>query len=160
MSKRRWKSRQPSSMQEAIRLCLDYALHKHNRSTARIAELIGTSEWTIYKWMSEASIPSKRIRPFEFACDATYVTRYIAVSAQKLVIDIPAGKASSQDDLLDLQNAVNDAVSLLTRFYRGAADGADVLEGVTQAMEQLAGHRENVAKHEAPELALFEGGEE
>lgn len=29
MTKRRWKPRQPASMQEAIRLCLDYALHKH-----------------------------------------------------------------------------------------------------------------------------------
>ena len=145
-------------MQEAIRLCLDYALHKHNRSTARVAELIGTSEWTLYKWMSDGSIPSKRIRPFEFACDATYVTRYLAASAQKLVIDIPAGKTAEQADLLDLQNGVNEAVALLTRFYRGEAEAADVLQGVSHAMEQLAVHRENVRKNEEPELGLFEEG--
>jgi len=160
MTRKRWKPVQPASMQHAIRLCLDYALHKHNRSVARVAELIGTSEWTIYKWMTDGSIPSKRIRPFEFACDATFITHYIATSAQKLVIDIPAGRAGSQDELLDLQNQLNDAVSLLTRFYRGEAEAADVLQGVTLAMQQLAGHRENVRKHDAPELALFEGGEE
>lgn len=160
MTRKRWKPVQPASMQHAIRLCLDYALHKHNRSVARVAELIGTSEWTIYKWMTDGSIPSKRIRPFEFACDATFITHYIATSAQKLVIDIPAGRAGSQDELLDLQNQLNDAVSLLTRFYRGEAEAADVLQGVTLAMQQLAGHRENVRKHDAPELALFGGDEE
>lgn len=155
MTRKRWKPVQPQSMQHAIRLCLDYALHKHNRSVARVAELIGTSEWTVYKWMSDASIPSKRIRPFEFACDATFITIYIASSAQKLVIDIPAGQPGNQDELLDLQNQVNESVSLLTRFYRGEAMAEDVLHGVTCAMQKLAGHRENVRKHDAPELALF-----
>ncbi|MCS4503859.1 hypothetical protein NYO91_07185 [Arhodomonas aquaeolei] len=160
MSKRRWKARQPTTTQEAIRLCLDYAQHKHNRSVARVAELIGVSEWAIYKWMSEGSIPSQRIRPFEFACDATYITQHLAASAQKLVVDIPTGQPADQDALLDLQNVINGAVSLLTRFYRGEAETGDVLEGVTRAMEQLGAHRENVRKHEAPELALFEGGDE
>lgn len=160
MTRRRWKPVQPQTMQHAIRLCLDYALHKHNRSVARVAELIGTSEWSVYKWMSEGSIPSVRIRPFEFACDATFVTQHIAASAQKLVIDIPAGRGGNQGELLDLQNQLNEAVALLTRFYRGAADSADVLQGVTCAMQHLAGHRENVRKHEAPELALFEGDEQ
>tara|TARA_A100000171_G_C2137713_1_gene151722 strand:- start:3100 stop:3582 length:483 start_codon:yes stop_codon:yes gene_type:complete len=160
MTRSRWKPVQPSNMQHAIRLCLDYALHKHNRSVARVAELVGTTEWSVYKWMSEGSIPSVRIRPFEFACDATYITLYIANSAQKLVIDIPSGKAGSQDELLDLQNHLNNAVSLLTRFYRDEADTAQVLHGITQAMQQLAGHRENVRKHDAPELALFGGVEE
>lgn len=153
----RWKPVQPHNMQHAIRLCLDYALHKHRRSVARVAELVGTSEWTIYKWMSEGSMPSYRIRPFEFACDATFVTQYIATSAQKLVIDIPAGIPASQEGLLDLQNTLNHAVGLLTEFYRGSADPDDVLEGVTQAMRQLSGHRENVCKSAAPELQLFEG---
>jgi len=160
MTRRRWKARQPATMQEAIRLCLDWALYKHNRSVARIAELNGVSEWVIYKWMSEGSIPSKRIRPFEFACDATYITQYIAVSAQKLVIDIPTGRDCDESTLLDLQNTLNDAVSLLTRFYRDEAEPADVLQGVTKAMTKLAGHRENVRKNDAPELSLFEGDDE
>lgn len=158
--RRRWRPRQPVSMQEAIRLCLDYALHKHNRSVARVAELNGVSEWVIYKWMSEGSIPSKRIRPFEFACDATFVTQYIAISAQKLVIDIPTGRACDESGLLDLQNTLNEAVSLLTQFYRGEIEAQDVLQGATDAIGQLAGHRENVRKHAAPELDLFAGGDE
>lgn len=160
MARKRPKLKQPSNTSEAIRMCLDWAIYKHNRSVSRIAELIGTSEWVIYKWMSEGSIPSKRIRPFEFACDATFVTQYIAVSAQKLIIDIPTGRPAGQDDLLDLNTALQDAVSLLTRFYRNEAESQEVLQGVTDALKQLASQRENVRKHSAPELALFDGGEE
>jgi len=160
MTRKRWKPVQPQTMQHAIRLCLDYALHRHNRSVAQVGDLVGVTEWTIYKWISEGSIPSKRVRPFEFACDATFVTGYLAASAQKLLFDIPAGQPADQASLLDLQNQVNEAVSLLTRFYRGDAEADDVLQGVTQAMKQLAGHRENVIKSDAPELALFEGGAE
>lgn len=160
MSRKRWKHRQPASTQEAIRLCLDYAQHKHNRSVARVAELIGVSEWVIYKWMSDGSIPSRRIRPFEFACDCTYVTQTIAASAQKLVIDIPTGHSVDQADLLDLQNTLNDAVSQLTSFYRDSAEAAEVMKSLARAMKDLAGHRENVRKSDAPELALFEGDDE
>src|SRR3546814_16463613 len=71
--------------------------------------------WTVYKWMSEGSIPSRRIRSFEFACGATFLTQYIAISAQKIIIDIPAGRACGESGLLDLQNVLNDAVLLLTR---------------------------------------------
>lgn len=160
MTRKRWTTRQPKSMQEAIRLCLDFSLHKHNRSVARVGELCGVTEWTIYKWMQEGSIPSIRIRPFEFACGATFVTQYIGLSAGKLLIDIPSGRDVDQNDLMDLQNTVNSAVKLLTDFYRGKAEGNDVLLGVTAAMEQLAGHRENVRKHSEPELALFGEGDE
>lgn len=96
--KQRWKNRQPKTMQEALRLCLDYAQHKHNRSVARVAELMGVSE-----------------------CDA---------------------------------------VAQLTRFYRGNAEAPEVMKALTLAMQDIAGHRENVRKSDAPELELFEGGEE
>lgn len=123
-------------MQEAIRLCLDYALHKHNRSVARVAELMGVTEWVVYRWMSEGSLPSKRIRPFEFACDATFVTRYIVMSASQVVIYIPAGRACDQSDLLDLQNALNDSVALRTQFYRGEAEA---MHGITHPLRQPHG---------------------
>ena len=60
---------------------------------------------------------------------------------------------------LAYSSPVGGAISL-TRFYRGEAEAADVLQGVTSAMGQLAGHRENVRKHDAPELALFGGDDE
>lgn len=160
MTRRRWKPVQARSVQEAIRLCLDYAEHRHNRGAQRIGELIGTTEWTIYKWMSDGSIPSKRIRPFEFACDCTFITEYLAGSAQKLLVDIPSGRPADQSALLDLQNVCNTAVGALTRYYRNEAQTEDVLLAVTDAMKVLAAHRQNVTLADAPELGLFEGGGE
>lgn len=160
MTRKRWRPVQPSSLEHATLLCTDYALHRHNRSIPQIADIVGVSKWTIHKWIGEGTIPTRRIRPFEFACDATFITQWIAGSAQKLVIDIPRGAAADQDSLLDLQNQMNEAVGLLTRFYRGDAEAPQVLQGVTQAMKQLAGHRANVVKADAPELGLFEGGAE
>lgn len=157
MTRKRWKPVQPHSLEHATRLCTDYALHRHNRSVAQIADLVGVSEWSVYKWIADGCIPTRRIRPFEFACDATFITQWIAGSAQKLVIDIPAGKARSQNDLMDLQTCLNKAVEHLSGFYREQRDVEATLEGVTQAIKQLAGHRENVRKASAPELELFEG---
>lgn len=158
MKRRNWKRVYPHTMQEAIRLCLDWAAHRHNRGVARVAELMGISEWTVYKWMSEGSMPSSRIRPFEFACDATYVTEYIGHSARKLVVDIPSGSVAGGDDLLALNAKLQDAVQLLTQFYHGDLDDDAVIGGVTAAMTELAKHRVNVSKSEAPELELFGGG--
>ncbi|TBW58524.1 hypothetical protein EZI54_03835 [Marinobacter halodurans] len=160
MTRRRWKKVYPNSMQEAIRLCLDYAMHKHHRSVARVAELNGISEWVIYKWMSAGSMPTNRIAPFELACDCTFITEYIGSSAQKLLIDIPRGRPVSQDDLLDLQALLNESFGQLRRFYRDDAEAAAVIASVTDAMCALAGHRQNVTKSESPDLALFDGGDE
>lgn len=156
MTKRRWKKRQPASMQQAIRACLDYAEHHQNANAKRIGDLIQVSEWTIYKWMSKGSIPSERIPPFELACGCHYITEYLGHTAQKLLVDIPRGNTASQDDLLTLQEQLNRAINKLTAFYRDDIEAADALSAVSVAMSSLAGHRQNVAKHQAPELALFE----
>lgn len=159
MTRRRWKKRYPQSMQEAIRLCLDYAQHRHNRNAKRVADLNGISEWAVYKWMSEGNIPSRRIPPFEMACDCHYVTEYLGHAAQKVMVDVPRGRDVSQGDLLELQTQLNDVVNQLSRFYREDTGAAPALGALSEAMTALAGHRENVLKHDAPELALFDGGE-
>lgn len=161
MRRRNWKRVNPTSLRHAMELCLDYGREKRNLSVERVADLMGIpSKWTLYKWLENGRMPTTLIRPFEHACGATFITQYIGASAQKLLIDIPAGKPASQDDLLTLQTALNDAVSLLARFYKGEIESDQVVGGITQAMGQLAGHRCNVEKAAAPELALFDGGEE
>lgn len=156
MKRRNWKRIQAHSQAEAIRLCLDFALERHRRSVARVAELIGTTEWAIYKWLAKGAMPSDRIRPFEFACGATFVTAYLAASAHKLLVDIPTGKRVKDTDLLALQTGFNEAVNLLARFYQGEAEAGETIAALTNVMGAIAGHRENVAKHAVPELGLFE----
>lgn len=151
-----YRSNTPRSQHEAIRLCLDHARMKHRRSVARVAELVGTTEWAVYKWLAKGSVPSEKIRPFEYACGAHYLTAYLAYSAHKLLIDIPAGRPATDSALLELHTGFSEAVELLARFYRGQADSSDTLRSLSGVMAQIAGHRENVMKLDAPELELFE----
>ncbi|WP_111747638.1 hypothetical protein [Salinisphaera orenii] len=127
MSRKRWKKVQPQSMSQALRLSLDWAEHKHNRSVKRVADLNGVTEWTIYKWMSDGSIPSKRIPSFELACGAHFVTGFLAGAACKLIIDIPDGRDVGGDDLLDLQNQLNTAVNQLHQYYQDEGEAASAI---------------------------------
>lgn len=161
MRRRNWKRVNPTSLRHAMELCLDHGREKRNLSVDRVADLMGMpSKYTLYKWLENGRMPAVMIRPFEHACGATFLTQYIGASAQKLLIDIPAGQPASQDDLLTLQSTMNDAVTLLAQFYKGNLESEEVMGGITTAMAQLAGHRCNVDKAAAPELALFDGGEE
>lgn len=160
MGRRNWKRVQPQSLRHSMELCLDYGRDKKNLSVDRVADLMGIpSKWTLYKYLESGKMPANLIRPFEHATGATFITQYIGSSAQKLLIDIPSGKSTGDDGLLDLQCSLNESVRLLTLFYRGQVDAAEVLSGITDAMQELAGHRENVRKHGEPELDLFGEGE-
>ena len=157
--KRRQVNSHPRSQRDAIRLCLNHAREKHNRSVARIADLVGTTEWAVYKWLAKGAMPSDKIRPFEFACGVHHLTTYLTSGAHKLLIDIPSGRPATEDSLLELHTGFSEAVELLARFYRGQADNDDTLYALGGVLAQLAGHRENVLKHGAPELELFEEDE-
>lgn len=157
MGRRSWKRVAPNSLRHAMELCLEYGREKRNLSVDRVADLMGLpSKWTLYKWLESGRIPAVLIRPFEHATGATFVSQYIATSAHKLLVDIPAGQPASDADLLQLQTGFNEAVNLLARFYQGRADAAETLAALTGLMSQIAGHRENVGKAMTPELGLFE----
>lgn len=146
----------PRTQGDAIRLCLDHARLRHRRSVARVADLVGTTEWAIYKWLAKGSMPSEKIRSFEFACGTHYLTNHIAHSAHKLLIDIPAGRPVADNSLLELHTGFSEAVELLACFYRGEADSGDTLQALSGVMAQIAGHHENVIKVNNPELDLFQ----
>lgn len=156
MAKRNWKRVRPSSLREAMELCLEFAREKHNRSIDRVADLMGLpSKWTLYKWLESGRLPANMIRPFEHACGATFMTGWIGQSAHKLVIDIPQGKAASDMDISELQARLADAMGQLIRFYKGEANADQTVAGITDVISGLAWHRENVSRQAAPELDLF-----
>lgn len=160
MTRRNWKHIQPNSLRHAMELTLEFARERKNLNVDRVAELMGLpAKWTLYKWLENGRMPSILIRPFEHACGINFMTRYLAASDHKLIIDIPTGKSGSQEDLLTLQTACNEAVNLLAKFYRGAGDIDETLTALNDVMAQIAGHRGNVMKASAPELDLFGGDE-
>lgn len=110
--------------------------------------------WTLYKWFQSARMPISLLRPFEDACGADFVTRWVAASAGRLIIDIPTGRDATAEDMQVLQRTLNAAVGQLLDFYAGSADADETISTIQQAMEGLAWHRGNVERHVQPELDL------
>lgn len=160
MNNRNWKRVTPRSLRHGMELCLQYAKEKHNLSIERIADRMGlSSHWTLYKWLESGKMPANLIRPFEVACGCTFVTRFIATSAHKLVIDIPSSKPVADTDLLALQTGFNEAVNVLAAFYKGRAEAEEALGELNRLLTDIAGHRARVECAATPELDLFGGAE-
>lgn len=154
MSRRNWKVWRPASLQEAVEACVLYAQAHGRLSVDRIADLVGESKWTVYKWMQQGSIPARKIAGFELACGATYITEYLATSARKLVIDLPTGRLPGSADIHAVQDACNAAVGALLAFAKGAVDAPSTIDHLTAAMRLLAHERAQVERHAQPELDL------
>lgn len=153
---RNWKRIYPGSIVEALRLCKDHARERRNLSVERIAEIMGVTPDVLYKWLSTGRIPASLIPGFEHACGIDLVSRYLAASSGRLVIDMPTGHAAGPDAMQDLQQALNDAVGALLDFYKKGGDPAVTLQKTLAGVEQLAFHHHNVGRAAAPELGLWE----
>ncbi|MCA8013583.1 hypothetical protein [Burkholderia cenocepacia] len=155
MSRRNWKRIQPHSLRHALELCKEHARERRNLSVERISEHMGLADhWTLYKWFQSGRMPISLIRPFEDACGADFVTRWVAASAGRLIIDIPTGRDATAEDMQILQRTLNAAVGQLLDFYAGSANADETIATIQQAMEGLAWHRGNVERHVQPELDL------
>ncbi|MNJ30232.1 hypothetical protein D3C77_248280 [compost metagenome] len=157
MSKRRWKNLQPTSLRHASELCKEFARVERNLSVEGIATEAGmVDHWTLYKYFQNGRMPLALLRPFERACGIDYITRWIAASAGKLLIDIPRGRSANPQDMQALQEILTETTGALLAFYAGKNDTPDTLAALQSALEQLAWHRANVQQHATPQLNLGE----
>lgn len=154
MRKRDWRRWRPASLQEAVEGCLGFAADKHRRSVERVADLVGESRWTLYKWVEGGAIPAKKIAGFEHACGTHYVTAYLAGTAHKLLVDLPTGRIAGPSDINALQAACTAAVGALIDFAARKSSAAHTVESLTAAMTLLAFEREQVERSAQPELPL------
>lgn len=157
-TKAAWKRLQPTSLREAFRHCKEYAREFRRLTVPAIAELMGETEDTLYKWLSSGRMPAVMIPVYENVCGIDYVTQYLALRSHKLLIDIPAGKCASAMDVAELQGVMARGMSLLISHYQDGNDIEEVVSALTQIMGGVAYHRENVQRQ--PELDLFEGERE
>ncbi len=150
---RNWKRMQATSLRHALELCKDHAREKHNKSVERIADEMGVPDhWAVYKWIQSGRIPANLIRPFENACGIDYVTRWLAVSAGKVMVDVPSGRNLNGTDVVTLHNGFGTALQLLTDFYAKKVDAGQTLAALTAHLEDVAWHRANIAQHSQPEF--------
>ena len=153
--KRSWKpSQRPTSSIHAARLCKDHAAINLNLSVERIADLMGVTHDTLYKWLASGRMPLILIPAFELACGCSYLSEWLATSAGKLVINMPRGKRPTSADLMAINTTWANALALLTNFYSDPA-GADTeatLAALRTHLEHVAYHHQNVATYTTPEL--------
>ena len=156
--RRNWRDIRPRNLRDSFRLCKDHAKERKNLSVERIADLIGISDDLLYKWLSNGQMKASLIPSFENACGIHFVTEYLAAGAGRIVINIPLGRRADELALAELQALCAEAVAKLIRFYHDdLGDAEDTREYLTNALQGLAWHRENVDKLDMPELDL--GGE-
>jgi hypothetical protein len=152
--KRNWKRLLPHNLRDAFRLCKEHGIAEKRLSVERLAELMGkTPDW-VYKVMADGSMPANLIPMFETITGADYVSRHLAVSAGKLVIEAPVGRACDAVDMQTLQEILNAAVGQLLAFHAGKTESDAVIASVTEAMQKLAWHRQNAADRQQPSLDL------
>jgi len=153
-----WKQIRPTDLKSAFRLCKDYAIAKKRLSVPRIAELMGESEDSLYKWLSNGRMPAALIPAYEHVCGIHYVSEYLAGANGSIVIKIPKGKKADESNINDLQLAFGKAMERLIQFYRGEADLIETKDALTNILKGIVFHRENITHHEQPGLNL--GGDE
>lgn len=153
LTSRDWKRLQPTSLRHAMELSKDYARECRNLSVERIADHMGLADhFYLYKVIQSGRLPAILIRPFEAACGVDYVSRWIAASAGKLLIDIPSGRKLKGLDVVALHHSFSAALQLLTALYEGKADQAEVQAALTDHLVDVAWHRQNVIQFNEPEL--------
>lgn len=154
MIRRDWKRLRATSMVHALRLCKEFAQAKHNLSVERIADRMGATHDSLYKWLATGRLPAILIPAFELACGCHYVSEWLAASSGRLVVAMPTGRKPEGTELLDMNSSCAAALQLLTAFYAAPAD-ADTevtLSALRLHLEQVAFHHHNVAQYATPEL--------
>jgi hypothetical protein len=160
MTRRNWKTLQPTSLRDALELCKDHARERLNKSVDNIAEDMGLADkWALYKWIQNGSMPAKLIRPYQLVCGIALVSRWLAASEGKLLLVIPTGRAVKPEDLTQTHAGFAAAMSLITEFYAGKATQAQTMEAIAQHLQQMAWHHGNVQQHATPELDFDGAGE-
>ncbi len=155
MSRRNWKRWQPATLRDALKGCKDFALERHNLSVERIAERMGLEDhWALYKWIANGRMPLVLVPAYEHACGINLVSRWMAATDGKLLVDIPKGQQAQAADMVELNTGFAQALQLLTDFYQGGdkADAAATLDALRNHLQQVAAHHHNVAAYATPEL--------
>ena len=148
------KNQRANSLVHAMRLCKEYAQAKHNLSVERIADRMGATHDSLYKWLATGRMPAILIPAYELACGCHYISDWLAASAGRLVVPMPTGRKAEGTELLDMNSSCAAALQLLTAFYQAPteADTEATLAALRLHLEQVAYHHHNVAQYATPEL--------
>ncbi len=149
---RKFSSPVPTSLRAAFEADKTHALKHKRLNVERLAELLGTTPATLYKWIETDTMPVRALIAWQHLTGASNVVRYLASREAAVVIQIPTGRAPDADDVHVLQATLNGAVGALLGFMRGEMDREACLGKLGTGLESLAWHRANIDKSDQPEL--------
>jgi hypothetical protein len=154
MSRRNWKRARATSLIEALRMCKEFAQERHSLSVERIADRMGVTHDSLYKWLATGRMPAILLPTYEHACGCQFASIWLASSTGKLVIDRPTGKVASQADMVEFNSGFARALQLLSDFHENPseADTTTTLAALSAHLEQVAFHHRSVATYATPEL--------
>lgn len=155
MTRRNWKLVCPTSMVEALRLCKEFAQEKKNLSIERIADLMGVTHDSLYKWLAKGSLPAILIPAYQLACGCNFASVWLVTSeGNKLLIDMPKGRKGSTGDVMEVNSSCATALALLTQFYADPtpANAKATQDALRTHMAQVGYHEHNVAAYATPDL--------
>lgn len=89
-------------------------------------------------------------------CGINLVSRWLASTGGKLLVDIPTGRSCTAHDMQELQAVLTTSMGALLAFYNGTSDAPTTLGALQAGLESLAWHRGNVQQHAHPQLELGE----
>lgn len=154
MNRRNWKRVHATSTIESLRLCKEYALEKKNLSIERIADRMGVSHDSLYKWLANGSLPLIKLPAYELACGCHFASEFQAITSGKVLVNVPTGRSGQLASMVELNTGFAEALQLLTNYYANPVktDPAETLAALNNHMSEVAFHRENVAHCTTPEL--------
>ena len=154
MTRPSWKNRRATSLVHALRMCKEYAQARRNLSIERLADRMGVSHDSLYKWLATGRLPAILLPAFELACGVHYASEWLAANADRMVVQLPKGAKAEDADLVAMNTAWATTYQALTKFYAApSADAAEAtLDALREHMARVAYHQANVAQYSTPEL--------
>lgn len=155
MNKRHWNQVIPRSLTESLQLTKEFAICTKQLSVPRIADRLGRTPDSLYKYLGDASMPVNLLIPFMEACHRTYPLQYLAHSMNYLLVPMPRGRKAEHKALVQLNLFCTAVMGKLLSLQAGECSQQEVVDHLTVLMENLAYHRLEAQKHLQPELNLF-----
>ena len=82
MTRRNWKQVRPNSAIDALRLCKEYAQEKNNLSIERIADRMGVTHDSLYKWLASGKLPFNLLLAYEHTCGCHFASESMPGSSR------------------------------------------------------------------------------
>ena len=137
MRRLNWKKLYPRSLNHALQMCKELAGQKR-MNVERMADQLGCTPDTLYKWLAEARMPLNQLIRFESVSGAPLVTQYLANSHGYLLVPMPAGKKADQLEMSELTIFTNEVLIALAKCYEGEAEPEATSDKLMHLIEELA----------------------